>query len=160
MKKYLVLLAAVMMVIAMVSEAFAEGTIAPTAQVNATVVNLCTTTNNGVIDFPDLTVGDTGTKNATVTTPPTIYCSAGSSYTVVASSPNTSGSDFRLKHGTADYMIYTLTFNGSITGEGPTQSIGGAGATRLNLGATIADTAYSTAVPGDYGDLVTFTINY
>lgn len=148
-----------MMVVFMVSGAFAAGTIAPTAQVNATVVNLCPTSNNGVINFPDLTVGDTGTKNATVATPPTIFCSAGSSYTVVASSPNKSGSNFRLTDGT-NLMVYNLTFNASITGEGPTQSIGGAGATRLNLGATIDDTAYSTAVPGVYADTVTFTINY
>jgi spore coat protein U-like protein len=155
MKKYLVLLAAMALVIAMVGGAFAA--VSPTVDVNAIVAKTCTAENDGVLEFGTIMSGGSGNAVALVTAP-TIYCTPGTTFAVTAASANAPG--FRLTDGT-NFMTYTFSFNPTITGQGFATNVGDdSAATDLNMGATIADTVYNAAPAGTYGYTITLTIAF
>jgi spore coat protein U-like protein len=65
----------------------------------------------------------------------------------------------RLKSGT-DYINYNFSSAGSLTGAGGTTDIGGSGAGKLNIGATMNAGALDNAPAGTYNDTITLTISY
>jgi len=173
MKKYLVVLAAMVMVIAMVSGAYADKS--ATVSATAVVGKVCTASNDGVINFGSLdavtNLGAVAASEALVTTKPTIHCTNADTYQVTATGLNggtSSGgtsSGYLLKDPvSADTIAYTFTYNTPITGEGiatgATKSIGGTGATHLAITPSIAAHALDAAIAGTYGDTITFTIAY
>jgi len=158
MKKSLVILAAMVMVFAMVSGAFAAGSKTDAIPVSATVATNCTI-SGGSIAFGSVdAVTDATGKVATVVAP-TINCTKGATVNVtnddggnelVAGAP-------RMKNGT-QYIAYTVTYASPLTGAdmGTTHDIGGA----LTLAANIPAGALDAAAAGVYADIYTITIAY
>jgi len=164
MKKYLVVLAAIMMVIFMVSGVYAAGTATPTVAATATIANVCSASNDGKIDFGTIDeVANAGGATGTIT-PSTIHCTAGSTYVVTAAGANNGGSGTGPYYlgvgGVAPWIAYSITFNTPITGKGTTTSIGGTGAGNLALTGSIASGALTTQPAGAYTDTITLTIAY
>ena len=164
MKKSLVVLAAMVMVFAMVSGAYAAGSVSPTVAASATIANVCSASNDGKIDFNTIdevanALGATGTITAS-----TIHCTAGSTYAVSAAGLNggvNMGAGYKLVNG-SDSIAYSIVYNATITGQGTASSIGGKTrpATDLNLTSSIASGALTTQPAGTYTDTVTITIAY
>jgi spore coat protein U-like protein len=163
MKKSLVIMAAMVMVIAMVSGAYAAS-VAPTVAATATIANVCSASNDGKIDFGTIdevanATGATGTITAS-----TIHCTAGSTYAVTAAGTNggvNMGAGYKLVNG-ANSIAYSIVYNATITGQGTTSSIGGntRPATDLNLTSSIAAGALTTQPAGTYTDTITITVAY
>jgi len=166
MKKYFVVLVAMVMVIAMVNGAFA-GTITPKVQSTAVVANGCSTGADGVLDFGTLdavtNAGGIAESALYVTTKPIIYCTNGSTFAVTAAGANGGtnvGSGYMLKKGT-DTITYSISYVTPITGKGATVNVGGVVlGTDLNLKAGFLAGALNNAPTGTYTDTITFTINY
>lgn len=157
MKKYLVVLAAMVMVIAMVSGVYAA-TQTDAIPVTATVTSNCTI-SGGSIAFGSVdAVGDAGGKAATVTAP-TINCTKGASVAVTDDDgENELAADApRMTNGT-DFIAYTVGYTTPLTGEGMgvPQDIGDS----LALSASFAAGALDLASAGAYTDTLTITITY
>jgi spore coat protein U-like protein len=158
MKKYLVVLTAMVMVIAMASGAYAAGSKTDAIPVTLTVATNCTI-SGGSIDFGSVdAVTDAAGGTATVTAP-TINCTKGASVAVTDDDGvNESGVGApRMTNGT-DYIAYTVSYTSSLTGDGmgAANDIGG----DLSLAASFAAGALDTASAGAYTDTLTITITY
>jgi len=151
MKKYMVVLAAIAMVIAMVSGSYA--TDASDLTVTANVADTCTTITDGTpvtIALDPMAGG--AVANGGVATQPTINCTMGSLHGVTCASLNGN----KLLNGLNE-IAYTYNA-GSVCGTNLT----GAGSTPvdLTLGVDIANGAYSNSPAGDYTDTITVTVTY
>lgn len=157
MKKSLVILAAMVMVIAMVSGAYAAGSKTDAIPVTATVATNCTI-SGGSIDFGTIdAVTDAAGGSATVTAP-VINCTKDTSVAVTDDlGANENGTNARMTNGT-DYIVYSFTYTTPIIGEGMgvAHDIGD----NLALSASFAAGALDLASAGAYTDTLTLTITY
>jgi spore coat protein U-like protein len=145
-----------------VTIAWAGGTVSaslPIGNVNATIQNGCAVTGSPALAFGNLNA-ITNASGATATvTPPSIMCTMTDAVTVTNDGGlNYSGTP-RLKSGT-DYINYNFSSAGSLTGAGGTTDIGGSGAGKLNIGATMNAGALDNAPAGTYNVTITLTISY
>lgn len=157
MKKYLVVLASMLMVLAMVGGAWAAGSKTDAIDVSATVATNCTI-SGGEIAFGTVdAVTDAGGKSATVIAP-TIKCTKGASVAVTDDDGlYESGLNApRMKNAGTDYLAYTVSYNASLTGQGMNTDIGNS----LNLTASLAAGALDDVPAGSYSDTLTITITY
>lgn len=160
MKNIYGVLAAVTLVIAMAGAA-AAGTTPSAVAASATVAAVCSASGSPAIGFGTLdAVADAAGASAAITAP-TILCTNGASITVTDDTgvneavPGTAPA--RLKSGT-NYIPYSYSYTGSLTGAGMGTSIGGVAG--LNLTASIAAGALDNAPAGVYADTLTLTIAY
>jgi hypothetical protein len=154
MKKSLVVLAAMVMVFAMVSGAYAAAQQSNTVTVNATISGVCSfSTGTSTITFPAIDPSDTGEKTA-ATAGLTYKCTNG---TTPASLTNLAGSHTLASTATpADTMVYTLTSSALTAGTGFA-----AAGTAITITAHIADTVYQVApAHADYTGTVVLTFAY
>jgi hypothetical protein len=154
MKKYLVVLAAMVFVIVMVSGAYAAAQESNVVTVNATILEKCSfSTGTSTITFAEIDPSDTGEKTAT-TSGLTYKCTNGST---PASLTNLSGDHTLASAGTpADTMVYTLTNSTLLVGAGFA-----AAGTPITITAHIQDTVYQVAkAHADYTGTVTLTFAY
>lgn len=151
MKKSLVVVAAMAIVIAMVSGVWANDS--KDLIVTATVKDTCTAITPGtpVPIALDPIVGG-AVVNGGVTTPPSINCTMGALHAVTCSSLNGN----KLVNG-VNSIAYTYTA-GTVCGT----NISGNGATAvlLPIGVDIANGAYSNSPSGSYTDTITMTVAY
>ena len=169
MKRLLVVLAAMMMVIAMVSGAFAAQSTQQNVTVTATVKEKCGTFVGGPLDLQI----DPSTTNPTYSTGTdvTVQCAKSTAYTVTAatgggSATGTSPLSGTLKAvspGTNSAIPYSLYFTTGFTGAGfggatPTTLITAAGGAAA--GASVTAVAAQAAEVGTYSDTVVVTISY
>ena len=157
MKKYLVLLAAMMMVIAMVSGAFA-GTATDSVPVTAKVTTSCTVTG-GSLDFGTVDADSNATGKSATAVAPTIKCTKGLLVTVTddlganEATPGTGPS--RMTNGTS-FIVYTFSHAGSLIGTGIGNDIG----STLTLAGSFAANALDGATEGNYTDAILLTLTY
>jgi len=165
MKRFSIVFAAIVIVIAMVGGAYAAGSIQPTVAVNATVSGLCKAGTAGVMSFlidPSIA----GPIAAAPVTDATVLCTKNTPFTVTALSLNKGGSAATcggagitgtLKESVSGYLMdYTFTCgNPAGTGQGFGNPV------NLGLAGSISQAAYINApVSATYGDTVTLTIAY
>jgi len=159
MKKYLVVMAAIAMVIATVSGAWAA-TIAPTVNAQGTVARICTSAVNGSITFAidPSGVGDLTPSAADTATEPTVKCTNGESVLVDCAQAHatlTPAGD-----GLGDAIPYSITTcaNGAASG-----NISGSGFSTpkaIPVGITVLQADYQDAAAGVHQDLITVTVTY
>ncbi len=132
----------------------------PAGSVTGSVQNACLVTGS-----PSLTFGTvdavTNAAGATATVaPPVVKCTTNGSVSVSDNGGlNYSGSP-RLKDSSGNYINYSVGYSTPLNGAGGTTDIGGNGAGRLNLQATIPAGALDNAPAGTYSDTITLTISY
>lgn len=159
MKRIYGVLAAVTLVIAMAGVAYAS-TSNVTVNTSATVAEMCTVGAAGAIAFGTVDTGSSGAIAATITAP-VIECTNTLAVAVTDDDgANESGLNAMRMTDGINFISYTIAYNAAIAGEGIGISIGGAGATRLNLSAQIPAGALAAAPTGVYSDTVIFTISY
>jgi spore coat protein U-like protein len=174
MKKYLVVLAAMAMVIAMVSGAYAGSVNNTNTAVTASVSAVCTAPTAGSITFAAIDPSSTSTATATPSPDAKVNCTNGSGYTVTALSQNAGGSTASCA-GTSNTGGITGTLKGTGTGtdtdaitysftcgtaSGTGAGFGSGTAQNINVAAYIISSAFQNAVADTYSDKVTVTISY
>jgi spore coat protein U-like protein len=154
MKKFLVISAAMMMVLAMVSGAFAAQN-TNDVTVTATIAAKCSfSAANSTIAFGEIDPSDTGDKTAS-TAGLTYACTAGSSAPTITT--GLGAQTLTSVTATTD-MNYTLS---STTVLAPGAGFGAAGWKPILFTATIAEAQYQAAEAAtDYTDTVTVTFSY
>jgi spore coat protein U-like protein len=164
MKRYMRVLAAIAISVAMVGGAYAAD-IKPMVSVTGSVGGLCKAGTAGVMSFsiPDPSVP--GPITATVTDA-TVFCTKDTPFTVTAASLNNGAPEASCAAGGItgtlidgiNTMDYTFTC-GSAAGTG--QGFGGGNDQSLGLAGSIASSAYANApARALYADTVTLTITY
>jgi len=165
MKRFSIVLAAIVIVIAMVGGAYAA-TIQPTVAVNATVSGLCKAGTAGVMSFliPDPSNG--GPIAAAPVTDATVLCTTNTPFAVTAASLNKGGAAATcggagitgtLKDSVSGYLMNYTFICGNPAGTG--QGFGNP--VNLGLAGSILQAAYINApASATYGDTVTLTITY
>ncbi len=153
MKKYMVVLTAIVMVVAMAGGAYAAGTTNVTVNATATVTAACQFGGSPAINFGsfDATAGAV----PGVPTQPTLWCTQGYTASVVdnGGENGVAGTSWNLHNGT-NLIAYTLTYTKSPVGAGK-------GTTNLmTIGGSIAAGAADAVPAGTYTDAVILTINY
>jgi len=165
MKRYMIVLVAIAIVIAMVGGAYAAS-ISETVTVTGSVSGTCKAGTDGVMSFSIVDPSASGPILASVATDATVYCTKNTPFTVTASSANHvggpascggSGITGTLKDASNNLMDYTFTCG---TGAGTGQGFGAGKDQTLGLGGSISSTAYATAPASTYGDTITLTISY
>lgn len=157
MKKILFMVAITMVVIAMASGAFA-GTTTSTVAATATITNTCVAGGSPAVAFGSLDASVAG-PYAGVITDPTLWCTTGDSVAVTNNGGQNFFGTFRLKSG-VNFIPYTLTYTTPLTGQGKAIDIGGQGAGKLSLTASIAAGNIDSAPAGAYSDSVVLTFTY
>jgi spore coat protein U-like protein len=163
MKKYLVVMAAIAIVIVMAGASMAATTSSSVAA-TATIANKCVAGGSPALAFGSLDGSMVGPYPATVTNP-TLFCTSGDTITVTddgglsGTTGGGTGTSWNLKSG-ANLIPYTLTYTTSLTGAGFSTDLGGSGAGKLSLSASIANGAIATAPAGSYTDTVVITYTY
>jgi len=164
MKKYLVVLAAMMMVIAMVSGAYALETTTQTVTASATVSKVCSNGTNGTLAFGTIDPG--GSSPVTASSSGLTYkCSTGTSFSVTgingatgSTSGNCTAFTGHMKSGAVpeNEMNYDILCSaGPYVGKGFSEGVS------VTLNGTVTVAEYQNAVPhDDYNDLMTVTISY
>jgi len=156
MKRYMIVLAAMTIVLAAASGALAL-TLTPTVTATGTVTDTCTSATNGSITF---TIDPSGAATLTPATTdagntsPSVKCTKNQSHAVACSSAHgnklTIGND-----GSTDPIAYTIpTCAATITGGGFSA------ATSIPIGISILPAAYQNALIGAHSDTITVTITY
>jgi spore coat protein U-like protein len=166
MKRYMIVLAAIAIFVAMVGGAYAAGSISSTVNVTGSVSGICKAGTAGVMSFsiPDPTAP--GPLSATVTDA-TVFCTNNTPFTVTAASLNQGGVAAScggggitgtLKDASNNLMAYTFTCG---TGAGTGQGFGAGKDRALSLAGSISSSAYINAPASvTYADTVTLTITY
>jgi hypothetical protein len=157
MKKYMVVMAAITFVIAMVSGAWAAGSVAPSVTATGTVASICTSATGGNINFsidPSVAGPITPATVDSGNTAPTVKCTNAASPTVTCTSAHsynlTIGND-----GITDPIAYTITgCPANISGQGFSTAV------PIDFGLSLAQTDYQDALAGDHIDTITVTVNY
>lgn len=132
----------------------------PVGGVTATVISECAVAGSPSVSFGVLdAVANAGGAAATVT-PPSIRCTMDSSVSIADNGGlNFSGTP-RLKDASGNYIPYNINYASSLTGSGGLTDVGGSGAGRLSLSASMPANALDNAPAGTYSDTVTLTISY
>ena len=155
MKKYVVVMAAIAIVIAMVGGAYA-GTTTSSVAATATVASACQFGGTASIDF------GSGDANAGFGSPtisqPTLWCTNGYTATVTdngGANGGTPGSVWKLKDTVSgDLITYVLTYTAAPVGAGK-------GTTNLmTIGGNIPTANVANVHAGTYNDTVVLTIAY
>jgi spore coat protein U-like protein len=154
MKKYLVILAAVMMVIAMVSGAYAASPTKVDVTASATVTSNCVV-NPGTLDFGPVDA-DHGSSYILTASGLSIKCTTG---TVVAVTDNDGLNANKMNDGGGHFLPYTTTYTTPLTGGG-TGTGGTELATALNFTGTISMANLLGVVAGNYVDTIQITLTY
>ena len=158
MKKYLVVFAATVMVIFIVNGAYAAGVGSPKTDaipVSLTVANNCSI-SGGSIAFGSIdAITNAGGKTATVVQP-TIKCTKGATVAVTDDKGLRSPTPAMKLATGADLILYTYSYNTTLTGTDITSDIG----STLALTASFAAGALDAATAGVYADTLTLTIAY
>ena len=172
MKKYMVVLAAMVMVVALAGSAWAAGTATNTVTTTATVNTMCKNGTAGTLTFPGPIDPSSGANVAASTTGLTYKCSTGTPFKITSITGGTGGVG-GVSAGTCagftglmqdgggsgpDVLNYTLACGG--LGAGPYTGLGfGAGtAVSIVLNGTITPAQFQIANPGAYTDTVTVTV--
>ena len=163
MKKYLVVLAAMVMVIAMASGAYAAGVGSPKTDavpVTATVLNNCSITGGSIAFGSVDAITNAGVTTATVVQP-TIKCTKGASVLVTddmgANEAVAGTAPARMKDGGTNYIVYSFNYTKTaLTGNGITTDIGAT----LALSGILAAGALDNVPAGAYTDTLTLSIAY
>ena len=151
MKKYLVVVAATAIVIAMVSGAWADDS--KDLIVTARVQDTCTAINPGTpVLIPLNPMVGGAVVNGGVAVQPTINCTMGAPHAVTCTSLNGN----KLVNG-GNQIVYAYNA-ASVCGTNITGN--GATAVPLTIGVDIANGAYSSSPTGDYTDTITMTVAY
>jgi len=156
MKRYMIVLAAMLVVLGGASGALAA-TLTPTVLATGTVKDTCSTPTNGTITFT-IDPSGSGTLTPQSTDPgntsPTVMCTNGQPHVVACTSGH--GSKLTIGNdGLTDPIAYSITGCASpLTGAGFTT------ATSIPLGLSIAQAAYQNAKVGAHADTITVTITY
>ncbi|MCE5212573.1 MAG: spore coat U domain-containing protein [Deltaproteobacteria bacterium] len=131
-----------------------------TVNASGTVINTCSFTGSPALNFGviDAVVNAAG-ATATVT-PPVLVCTTGAAVTVTHNGGLNYLSTPRLKDSSNNYINYIPGFTSPLSGAGASIDIGGSGAGRLSLSATIPSGALDAAPAGMYSDIITLTISY
>ncbi len=154
MKRYMIVLAAIALVLAAANGALAA-TLTPTVLATGTVANTCTSAVGGSITFNiDPSGAGALTPNTTTDgTPPSVKCTKNSVHAVACSSVTntlTIGND-----GVTDPIAYTITgCPANLTGSGFST------ATPIDFGLQILQAAYQDATAGAHLDTITVTVTY
>jgi spore coat protein U-like protein len=159
MKKYIIVLSAMLMVLSMVSGAYA-GTATPNVGVSGTIVNTCVVGGSGTMAFGTL---DANTNSAGLTTPimsgMTLWCTKGDSVTfAVGNGLNYAASTRNMKDASTDVIPYTVSFTTPVAGLGKSDTT--TMVTNLALKATFAAGALDNLPAGSYSDTIVLTITY
>ncbi|KUG23486.1 spore coat u precursor [hydrocarbon metagenome] len=157
MKRFMVVLAAMALVIAMVGGAFAETT--TTVKSTASIANACQLGGIGAIAFGDLDQVTGAAKADVAATGYTLWCTKGYSAAIsINNGSNYSGSTRNLKNTTnTDLIPYALAWTTPVEGDGKSTDIA---TSKVALKGTIADGTYADVSAGAYEDTVTITISY
>lgn len=159
MKKYMMALAAVAIVLAMmVSGACAAGTATPSVSVSGTVTTTCVVGGTGTLAFGTLDA-NTNSGGATANLAGmTLWCTKNDSVTFSVDNGQNYTTTRNMKSGT-DMLPYTISFTSPVAGAGrgdTTTMI-----TNLNLKASIAANALDNVPAGtSYSDTIVVTITY
>jgi len=163
MKKSLVVLAAMVMVIAMASGAYAAGTVQPSISATAKIDSKCVLGGSPAIAFGTLDATMTGPYTGIVTDP-TLWCTktAGATITVGDNGGKwgVANASWNLKSAAGDLIPYTLSYSKTLTGQGKSVEIGGQAVGGLKIAGSIAAGAIDITPAGDYSDTVLLTITY
>jgi len=150
MKRFLGLVMVLGLVLVLGRVAMAGDT--ATVTVSANVVGTCKFLTGGAMAFGDLDPSSGADKNATVTQP-TFWCTKNATYTINDDlGVNESGTQRRVVNGSSEYINYSMSYTGSGTGGGRTDT------KTLDIAGTITFAAYQNASAGGYNDTVTLTI--
>lgn len=153
MRKFMVVAAALMLVVAMAGMAMAAGN--QTVAVSATVTGVCQFLTGGSIAFA-LDPATGGDVNGTVVQP-TFWCTRGTAYTITDDSGTheLAAGQPRMVHATSatDFIPYSLTYTAGGTGTGRTATL------TMDITSTVLSANYLNALGGNYSDTVTLTIN-
>jgi spore coat protein U-like protein len=160
MKKRMIILAAIAIVLAMISGAYAAGSATPNVVLSATVATTCVVGGSGTMAFGSL---DANTNSGGSTTPimsgMTLWCTKNDSVAfAVGNGLNYAASTRNLKDSGSNVIPYTVAFTTPITGLGKSDTT--TMVTNLALKATIAAGALDNVPAGSYGDTVVLTITY
>jgi spore coat protein U-like protein len=167
MKKSLFVVAAIAMVIAMVGGAYAASPATAVIPATAGVLAVCSVSDVGAsIAFgAGLDAVTNAAGVAATVIPPSIMCTKSDSVTITDDKgANESGAQMRLNCTGApcipstDYINYSISYTGGLTGLGITTEIGDI--THLALAASMAAGALNNVPAGSYADTVTLTIAY
>lgn len=159
MKKSLVVIAAIAIVVAMVSGVWAAGSVTPSVAASGTVVTKCVAGGTAVIDFGSA-LEPTSTLSAVPMTGLTLWCTQGDSVTVTANNGGHYASSIRNLAGpdpaTTSLIPYTIALTSPITGAGKSGDL----LTAIGMTATISAGGLDAAPAGLYKDTMTLTIAY
>jgi hypothetical protein len=167
MKKYMVVLTAIVMVVVLVGGAYAAPA-APTVNVSALVTPACVSSANGAMSItidPSTAPagGYTFSADGTVIQPQVKCTASGSTAMFTITATNAEGTNATgslnglLKNGTHPSIPYTLTFTPSVVGNGFLGADVG-----INIDGTITQLAAQAAEYSatGYTEIVTLTFNY
>jgi spore coat protein U-like protein len=156
MKKSLVIMAAMVMVIAMVSGAYAAGPGSPkttAVPVTATVLNNCSITG-GSIAFGSVDALTNASGASATVVQPVIKCTK--SAVVAVTDDKGLRTNYTMKDAGTDVLVYSVAYTASLTGSGITTDIG----STLALTGSLAAGALDAIPAGSYSDTLTLTIAY
>ena len=132
----------------------------PVGSVSAAVINACAVAGSPSIGFGMLDgVTHAGGATATVA-PPAIMCTRDASVSVSDNGGLHFSGTPRMSDASGNYLPYGIQYSGSLTGLGGLTDIGGSGAGRLSLGASIPANSLDNVPAGTYSDTITLTISY
>ncbi len=160
MKKYLVVVAAIAMVIAMVGGAWAAGSVAPTVTASGTVARICTSAVNGAITF-NIDPSGSGALTPTAAgngTEPTVKCTKNETVNVTCAGAHASLTP--TGDGTGDAIPYSITTCASGASSGTISGAGFSSAKSIPVGITVAQADYQDAAAGVHQDVITVTVAY
>lgn len=156
MKRYMIVLAAIVIVIVAANGALAAS-LTPTVLATGTVVNTCTSAAGGSITFnidPSVAGPLTPATTDAGNTAPSVKCTKNSSHAVTCTSAHASKLTI-LNDGLTDPIAYTITgCPATITGSGFST------ATPINFGLQLLQAAYQDALAGAHLDTITVTVTY
>jgi len=132
----------------------------PIGSVTGSVQNACLVTGSPALSFGTVDAVTNAAGATATVVPPVVKCTTNASISVSDNGGlNYSGSP-RLKDSSGNYINYSVGHSTLLNGAGGTTDIGGNGASRLNLQATIPAGALDNAPAGAYSDTITLTLSY
>lgn len=148
MRRVLILTLVLGLVLGLAGMAVADNA---TVTVSGTVTGTCKFISGGTISYT-LDPSSAGDATGTVSQP-TFWCTKGSSYTISDDNgANKSGSIYRMKDTSTDYIAYSFTYTKTGTG-------GGKGSTKtMDIASKVLNADFINAPAGSYTDTVTLTI--
>lgn len=173
MKKYTLVVAVVMLVVAMAGSVWAAGTTTQTVTTTATVQGLCKNGTNGTLPFPSIDPSS-GANVIASTSGLTYSCSNGTSFMITGiaggtggvggvSAGDCTGFTGTMKDG-GGLGLNTLNYTLACAAPGPGpyagQGFGAGKAVNVVLNGTITPLEFQNAFAAVYTDIVTVTVAY